>query len=136
MTRNSVAAKVRVAKSLPPHEYCPSARCLWRTGGGWCPRHGGQVKNTTINAFRYIGPPEENNMNKYQKQNIKIAKTLEARIATWYGADDLAAAMADLLTDARHLCDIRGLSYSDLDKSAQRHYVAEATQAATGREVL
>ena len=75
-------------------------------------------------------------MNKYQKQNIKIAKTLEAGIATWDGADDLAAAMADLLTDARHLCDIRGLSYSDLDKSAQRHYVAEATQAATGREVL
>jgi hypothetical protein len=35
----STAAKVRQAKEAHPELYCPNARCLWRTGGGHCPRH-------------------------------------------------------------------------------------------------
>ena len=26
-------------KARHPERYCPTARCLWRTGGGYCPRH-------------------------------------------------------------------------------------------------
>lgn len=37
MTR--IAAKVREHKEANPRIYCPERRCLWRTGGGWCPNH-------------------------------------------------------------------------------------------------
>jgi hypothetical protein len=32
---------MRVAqnKQKRPEIYCPAPRCLWRTGGGYCPRH-------------------------------------------------------------------------------------------------
>jgi hypothetical protein len=26
-------------KAKYPDKYCPAPRCLWRTGGGYCPRH-------------------------------------------------------------------------------------------------
>jgi hypothetical protein len=35
----AVAAQVATHKRLYPERYCPVARCLWRTGGGYCPRH-------------------------------------------------------------------------------------------------
>lgn len=33
----STAAKVAQHKAAHPELYCP--KCLWRTGGGYCPRH-------------------------------------------------------------------------------------------------
>ncbi len=44
MTRNSVAAQVAANKEQHPERFCPAPRCLWRTGGGYCPRH--QPKET------------------------------------------------------------------------------------------
>lgn len=38
-THNSVAKSAREAKERRPENYCPSPKCLWRTGGGYCPRH-------------------------------------------------------------------------------------------------
>lgn len=38
-THSSVAKSVRMAKESRPENYCPVPRCLWRTGGGYCPRH-------------------------------------------------------------------------------------------------
>lgn len=35
----STAAKVARHKQNNPALYCPTGRCLWRTGGGPCPRH-------------------------------------------------------------------------------------------------
>lgn len=35
----SVAAQVAQHKEKHPEKYCPEKRCLWRTGGGYCPRH-------------------------------------------------------------------------------------------------
>jgi len=35
----AVAAKVAESKRLHPDQFCPVDRCLWRTGGGRCPRH-------------------------------------------------------------------------------------------------
>ena len=35
----SVASAVARAKERRPGEYCPHPRCLWHTGGGYCPRH-------------------------------------------------------------------------------------------------
>jgi hypothetical protein len=38
-TRASVAASVAKSKAAHPEEFCTHAKCLWRTGGGKCPRH-------------------------------------------------------------------------------------------------
>ena len=34
-----IAATVARSKEQHPERYCPERRCLWRTGGGYCPRH-------------------------------------------------------------------------------------------------
>lgn len=36
---SSPAANVAQHKEKHPELYCPVRRCLWRTGGGNCPRH-------------------------------------------------------------------------------------------------
>jgi hypothetical protein len=36
----TTAAKVAINKEKHPEKYCPYPKCLWRTGGGYCPRHG------------------------------------------------------------------------------------------------
>lgn len=35
----AVAAAVAKSKAAHPEQFCPFERCLWRTGGGRCPRH-------------------------------------------------------------------------------------------------
>ncbi len=35
----NTAAMVRKRKEAHPELYCTDRRCLWRTGGGSCPRH-------------------------------------------------------------------------------------------------
>lgn len=35
----STAASVARMKEKNPNAYCPQKRCLWQTGGGYCPRH-------------------------------------------------------------------------------------------------
>lgn len=35
----AVAADTARDKEKRPEVYCPQKRCLWRTGGGHCPRH-------------------------------------------------------------------------------------------------
>ena len=35
----NIQAKVALDKERHPERYCPTRRCLWRTGGGHCPRH-------------------------------------------------------------------------------------------------
>jgi hypothetical protein len=42
----STASKVAARKEKYPEVYCPYRRCLWHTGGGYCPRHGGQKEVT------------------------------------------------------------------------------------------
>ena len=39
MSRGQVAAKVAANKARHPEHYCPAPKCLWRTSGGYCPRH-------------------------------------------------------------------------------------------------
>ena len=41
-SRGQVAAKVAAHKKAHPDLYC--SKCLWKTGGGNCPRHGGPAK--------------------------------------------------------------------------------------------
>jgi hypothetical protein len=34
-----IAAVVALKKLKHPELFCPVPNCLWRTGGGYCPRH-------------------------------------------------------------------------------------------------
>lgn len=62
----SIAAKVAATKEAHPERYCPTHRCLWMTGGGYCPRHGGPPKGskkiseevTDVNASPVAGDIE------------------------------------------------------------------------------
>jgi hypothetical protein len=47
----STASKVAARKEKYPHLYCPKPRCLWHTGGGYCPRH----KRPDIDKCPYCG---------------------------------------------------------------------------------
>ena len=40
----STAAKVRLAKEAKPELFCSKPGCLWRTGGGDCPKHKSSVQ--------------------------------------------------------------------------------------------
>jgi hypothetical protein len=39
MNYRQTAMRVAQNKAKRPELYCPASRCLWRTGGGYCPRH-------------------------------------------------------------------------------------------------
>jgi hypothetical protein len=36
---SGVQVKVALDKAKHPEKFCPKPKCLWRTGGGYCPRH-------------------------------------------------------------------------------------------------
>jgi hypothetical protein len=42
-----------------------------------------------------------------------------------YGDRDPAERLVDMLTDARHWCDLNGQSFGDLDRRAYQHYLSE-----------
>jgi hypothetical protein len=42
-----------------------------------------------------------------------------------YGDDDPADRLVELLADARHWCDLNGQNFSELDRRAYQHYLAE-----------
>lgn len=48
MSIPSVQIKVALRKQEHPEEYCPVKKCLWRTGGGRCPRH--QIKESPVQS--------------------------------------------------------------------------------------
>jgi hypothetical protein len=39
MNYRQTAMRVAANKAKRPEIYCPASRCLWRTAGGYCPRH-------------------------------------------------------------------------------------------------
>ena len=39
-----IAAKVAERKLYQPEKYCPHPKCLWKTVGGFCPRHDESAK--------------------------------------------------------------------------------------------
>jgi hypothetical protein len=47
----SVAAKVAKHKEAHPELYCPFRKCLWKTGGGYCPRHADMNRCSNCGEF-------------------------------------------------------------------------------------
>ena len=58
------------------------------------------------------------------------ALTFDLALET-YGDDDPATRCIDLLTDARHWCDLNGHSFADIDRQAYQHYLAELHDQST-----
>jgi hypothetical protein len=79
----SVAASVAKSKEAHPEQFCPSQRCLWRTGNGSrCPRHfdvqigarflGGEGKFTWTLEYVGLNPAPE-----YEAQDRYIVRVVE-----------------------------------------------------------
>jgi len=48
----NVQAKVALDKQKRPERFCPHQRCLWRTNGGYCPRHKSPCRTTAMEWIR------------------------------------------------------------------------------------
>lgn len=62
MAYGSVAKSARLQKEREPGDFCPTRNCLWRTGGGLCPNHGGPSKKELAEKMKLqhalFGPQE------------------------------------------------------------------------------
>ena len=58
--------------------------------------------------------------------NSERAARFQAALAA-SGDDDPADRLVDMLTDARHWCDLNGQSFWELDRRAHQHYLTELT---------
>lgn len=56
------------------------------------------------------------------KQRAKSLTTLLNKTYDPHGAQEN---VTDMLTDLRHLCDVNGWDFADLDRQAYQHYVTE-----------
>ena len=56
------------------------------------------------------------------KQRAKSLTTLLNKTYDPYGKQ---CNVIDMLTDLRHLCDVKGWDFADLDRQAYAHYTAE-----------
>jgi hypothetical protein len=58
-------------------------------------------------------------------KNNTIRAAAFAMLLEHYGDDDAVDRLVDMLTDARHWCDLNGQSFWKLDRRAHGHYLAE-----------
>jgi hypothetical protein len=56
MNHNSVAKSVRLHKEAHPELYCSNPSCLYRTGGGDCPKHFREELAAIVAAKRAAKP--------------------------------------------------------------------------------
>jgi hypothetical protein len=65
---------------------------------------------------------------------VTRAERLEQAVIGYGGEADMPANLVDLLTDARHGCDLRELDFSRLNHTAYEHYCAESQATKGGRK--
>ena len=53
------------------------------------------------------------------------AKSLAALLNKTYDPYGKRCNVIDMLTDLRHLCDVKGWDFADLDRQAYQHYIEE-----------
>jgi hypothetical protein len=53
------------------------------------------------------------------------AKSLTTLLNKTYDPHGARRNVIDMLTDLRHLCDVKGWDFADLDRHAYQHYVTE-----------
>lgn len=57
--------------------------------------------------------------------NKDHARKLARLIRSYDTPGDAVENLIDILADARHLCDLKGYVFSDLDRQAHQHYATE-----------
>jgi hypothetical protein len=73
----NTAAKVAKHKEANPHLYC--SKCLWKTGGGNCPRHGGgsfPLESVQIRSCSEVAADET--ARAIRDQQIEIVNMIQA----------------------------------------------------------
>jgi hypothetical protein len=62
-----------------------------------------------------------------RRNNIYRARRMNTALRRWHGDEREATqeTIVDALADIRHLCDMRGFAFHELDKTAQNHYAEE-----------
>lgn len=60
--------------------------------------------------------------------NAERAERFEQLLRVDETDDAVEDRLTDLLTDARHWCDLNGLSYAEHDRVALRHYLTEVAE--------
>ena len=53
------------------------------------------------------------------------AKSLATLLNKTYDPHGARCNVTDMLTDLRHLCDVNGWDFADLDRQAYEHYIGE-----------
>ena len=53
------------------------------------------------------------------------AKSLTTLLNKTYDPCGARRNVTDILTDLRHLCDVKGWDFADLDRQAYQHYIEE-----------
>jgi hypothetical protein len=80
-SRSQTAAKVALDKEKHPERFCPVKRCLWRTGGGFCPRHQPTGKCYEL-ALAFLGDhPAINTDQMADELAMEIQECIECFIA-------------------------------------------------------
>jgi hypothetical protein len=59
--------------------------------------------------------------------NADRANRCNAALTAYNDDYDNVANLVDFLADARHWCDVHGLSFGDLDRIAYQHYLEECS---------
>lgn len=63
---------------------------------------------------------------KMKAVSLVRAKKINMALQSSYGkTESMKIIIIDTLADIRHLCDLKGLNFGDLDRIAYRHYCAE-----------
>jgi hypothetical protein len=71
----STASKVAERKERHPELYCPKDRCLWHTGGGYCPRHFKETLKTNSNP----NPVFQDFIDGWAEKNAKVIHDYDRR---------------------------------------------------------
>ena len=65
---SSAQVSAALNKEAHPEVYCPARKCLWRTGGGYCPRHPEPVREHSRRITSYPKPSDyENRETRFPK---------------------------------------------------------------------
>lgn len=61
------------------------------------------------------------------------ARTLHKELKRLYDEAGPPENVTDMLVDLRHLCDVRGWDFADLDRQAYQHYLVEHAAGTVGK---
>jgi hypothetical protein len=86
-----IQAQVAADKQAHPDRFCPTPRCLWRTGGGYCERHAPAPRGEHEFVEDVVGRIAE-----YGYRSAVVAPTLDAEAQTLHDRVDADVQMGPI----------------------------------------